>query len=296
MIDRPFLTRVFFGAVVGAGLLLSACQPIQPISRPAAAVAEAPAQHQLHVTATGAGYEAAAETPAGWTAVALTNQSEGMRQAALLRFAEGKTMDDLMALMQSGEVAGFPEWLIPVGGPVGVAPGMSGAVTLNLSAGEYIMLDPAPDAEGVPGFAKGYLAPLHVAANDVATTEPAADLTFSLVDYAFVFDETSVDAGSHTIRLVNDGPQEPHEIVIVKLADGATLQEFMAAISGEGPAGPPPGIAIGGSGALAIGEAAYVDVELEAGVTYGLICFLPSAHNHGQPHFLLGMMREFTVQ
>lgn len=175
MIDRPFLTRVFFGAVVGAGLLLSACQPIQPISRPAAAVAEAPAQHQLHVTATGAGYEAAAETPAGWTAVALTNQSEGMRQAALLRFAEGKTMDDLMALMQSGEVAGFPEWLIPVGGPVGVAPGMSGAVTLNLSAGEYIMLDPAPDAEGVPGFAKGYLAPLHVAANDVATTEPAID-------------------------------------------------------------------------------------------------------------------------
>lgn len=296
MFINQFLTRTLLGAVAGATLLLSGCQPIEPVNAPTAAVAEAPSLHQFSVTANGTGYEAPAEAQAGWTTISLANQSNGMRQASLLRFADGKTMDDLMALMQSGDVAGFPEWLIPVGGPVGVLPGMHGAVTLNLTAGDYIMLDAAPDAEGVPGFAKGYLAPLHVTASAAATAEPVADLTLTLADYAFVFEETAMSAGRHTIRLENNGPQEPHEIAIVKLAEGATLQDFMAAMSGEGPAGPPPGMPIGGSGPIAIGEAAYVDVELEAGATYGLVCFLPSAHNHGQPHFMLGMMREFMVQ
>ncbi|MEZ4658154.1 MAG: hypothetical protein R2911_11320 [Caldilineaceae bacterium] len=296
MFINQFLTRTLLGAVAGATLLLSGCQPVQPASAPAAAVAEAPSLHQLSVTANGTGYEAPAEAAAGWTTISLANQSDEMRQASLLRFAEGKTLDDLMALMQSGDVAGIPEWLIPVGGPVGVLPGMNGAVALNLTAGDYIMLDAAPDAGGVPGFAKGYLAPLHVTASTAATAEPVADLTVTLADYAFVFEEASMAAGRHTIRLENSGPQEPHEIAIVKLAQGATLQDFMAAISGEGPVGPPPGMSIGGSGPIAISEAAYVDVELEAGATYGLVCFLPSAHNHGQPHFMLGMMREFTVQ
>lgn len=248
----------------------------------------------MTIAATAVGFEAPSHLAAGWTTVTLNNESDGMRQAALFRFEEGKTMGDLAAAMQSGP-PGPPSFLTAIGGVAGVTPGQSGSVMVNLSPGDYVMLDPVPDSEGVPGVAKGYILPFTVVATETAEPAPSTDLTLDMADYAFVFDHTELSAGEQLLHVTNSGPQEAHEVVVIRLNEGATMQDFLAATAPDAPPGPPPGIVVAGLSGLAIGEEAYISVEIEEGVNYGLICFMPSSHHQGTPHFALGMVSEFAL-
>lgn len=240
------------------------------------------------------GFDAPSELSAGWAAITLVNESDGRRQAALLRFEEGKTMPDLAAAMAEG-AAGAPSWLTPIGGPSGVMPGSSGSALVNLQPGDYVMLDPVPDEEGVPGVAKGYIMPFTVAKAEKMPDAPEAVLTLDMVDYAYTFDNDAISAGEQTVRITNSGPQEAHEVAIIRLNEGATVQDFLAAMAPDAPPGPPPGVPVAGLASLAIGEEAYLTVKLESGVKYGLLCFLPSSENQGTPHFMLGMVGEFSA-
>lgn len=295
-----------------ASLLLAACgapaaattalteEEIVPTEAPATEVMEPTAEPavelpaSLAITATAAGYEAPETVASGWVEVSLTNQGEARRQAAIFRFEDGKTMDDLTAALQSGE-PGIPRFLSAVGGPSGVMPGASGSVVLHLQPGNYVIMDPAPDETGVPALAKGFLLPFSVAEEDNGATEPQADLMIDLADYSFVLDQDAIQAGQLTIQVMNSGPVEPHEMIVIRLNEGASVQDFLAATAPDAPPGPPPGRGAAGMAPLGVGETAYVTVDLEAGVSYGLICFLPSFVNEGMPHFMLGMVNQFSV-
>jgi len=254
-----------------------------------------PALHEMNITATAEGWDAPASVPAGWTKVTLINESEGLRQAAFLRLDDDKSMDDVFAAIEAG-MEGPPAWMTPYGGVSGVLPGENTTVSLNLAAGQYIVIDPVPGADGVPGMAKGYFMPLVVEESNVTTAAPAADLSVELVDYAFKVDFDTFTAGKHTIKVTNSGAQEAHELVIVKLDDGATIQDFLSAFAPDAPGGAPPGVFIAGTGAFDEVTDNYLEVEFEAGATYGIVCFTPSTENGGQPHFTLGMVGQFTVQ
>ena len=93
----------------------------------------------------------------------------------------------------------------------------------------------------------------------------------------------------HTIRVEN-GAAQSHEVELVKLAPGKTLQDLMAWIAD--PQGPPPGNAIGGIAGMGHGVAQSFSYDFAPG-EYGFICFLPGPD--GKPHFLHGMMQQFTV-
>jgi hypothetical protein len=84
----------------------------------------------------------------------------------------------------------------------------------------------------------------------------------------------------------------PHEVLLVKLVPGASIQDF--AKFAEHPAGPPPGQPIGGITGLETGKSASFTVKFEPG-RYGLICFFPEPQT-GAPHFTRGMMTEFSVK
>lgn len=297
--------------VVLASLVLTACgapvateaptKQVVPseVMEPTAAEAatEDPASEaasELAIVAATESYEAPALVKSGWVTVSLSNQGQARRQAAIFKFEEGKTMADLAAALQSG-TPGIPQFLTALGGPAGVVPGASGSVVIELQPGSYVIMDPAPDETGVPAVASGFLQPFEVAAEDNDNAEPQADLTISMIDYSFVIDAAEVAAGSVTIKLVNDGPMEAHEVAIVKLNEGASVQDFLAATAPDAPPGPPPGQGVAGMAALEVDEHGYVTIDLEDGATYGLICFLPSSHNQGAPHFTLGMVSQFTV-
>lgn len=289
------MRKLFIPIILLGVILLSACGAAEPDTDAPAAAAAAPAHHELTITATAEGWEVAETAPAGWTSVTLNNESDGLRQAAFLRLDDGKTMDDVFAAIEAG-MEEPEEWMAPLGGVSGVSPGDEASVTVNLPAGQYIVVDPVPTEDGVPGMAKGYFMPLTIEESDVETTAPAADLSIDLLDYAFDVDYDALTAGSLTIKAANSSAQEAHEVVFVKLDEGATVEEFLAAFSPEAPGAPLPGQFIGGTAAFVQGSDNYLTVELDEGATYGIICFLPSPLNQGQPHFMMGMAGEFTAQ
>ena len=132
---------------------------------------------------------------------------------------------------------------------------------------------------------------LHVCRSvDPSSIEPTPDITITANDFYFDLSKP-ITAGPHTIQVTNGGSQA-HEVVLVKLASGATVKEFLAAVE-PGAAGPPPGRPLGGIVGLDREGRGYFTSTFEPG-RYALICFFPDVKT-GTPHFSHGMTREFTV-
>lgn len=103
----------------------------------------------------------------------------------------------------------------------------------------------------------------------------------------YKFDVGPVQAGRTSFVLKNAGA-EAHFLLIVKLAEGVTLEEAMASEDGEGMTQGEWATGIASAG----GDEETITFDVEPG-TYGLLCFLPSAD--GTPHAMLGMQKEITV-
>jgi len=113
-------------------------------------------------------------------------------------------------------------------------------------------------------------------------------VTVTAKDY--VFDAPAeIPAGLTAIRLVNQGPSL-HHIQLIKLADGKTLEDFLAALQGEQP--PTWATPAGGPAPPEVGDTTISIEALEAG-SYALICFIPSTD--GMPHVMKGMSRALRV-
>ncbi len=283
------MKRLYILSVLLITMFASAC------TTQTAAVSEpAPTVHTLNITATGEGWEAADTAPEGWTTVTLANQSDFMRQAAFLRLDDDKSMADVAAAIEAG-MEGVPPWMTAYGGVSGVMPGETKSVTANLPAGQYIVIDPVPEADGVPGMAKGYFMPLQITESDTMTTAPVQDMSVELVDYSFKFDPDAINAGEYTFRVTNSGPQEAHEVVIIKLDEGASVEDFIMAMGPDAPPGPPPGQIVAGTAAFDTEAENYVEVAFEEGATYAFVCFTASSVHSGEPHFMHGMVAQFDV-
>jgi uncharacterized cupredoxin-like copper-binding protein len=96
--------------------------------------------------------------------------------------------------------------------------------------------------------------------------------------------------GWTTFRLVDNGP-EPHHMVLARLEDGRTMDDFMAALQAGSLEG--IGVAVGGPNAPGPGGEANATVYLEPG-EYVMACFIPSPD--GVPHIAKGMVKPLTVR
>lgn len=233
-------------------------------------------------------YEMPDSIPAGATTINLVNDGPDLHHVQLVRLEEGKTISDLMEAFKKGPGA-FPAWAVDVGGPNTPVPGETTAATLNLEAGNYVLICFIPAKDGVPHLMKGMIRPLTVVANTRPAELPTGDVVLTLNDYTFQFDKP-IEAGTQTIRVEN-AAQQSHEVVLVQLAPGKTPHDVVAWI--EKPQGPPPGKPIGGTTGLAQGEVNLITYNFTPG-RYGMICFLPDAKD-GRPHIAHGMVSEFTV-
>jgi uncharacterized cupredoxin-like copper-binding protein len=112
-----------------------------------------------------------------------------------------------------------------------------------------------------------------------------------LNEFAFTFDasDSHVTSGKFAFHVKNNG-QQTHEVAMLKLPEGVSLQDAMASdnpnvefITFKFPFQPGD-------------EADMVVPELSAG-RYALVCFLPDTTDpQGTPHAFKGMTSEFTVQ
>ncbi len=225
----------------------------------------------------------------GVTRIRLVNRGTQAHHLILARLDDGKTLEDVQAALQK-DPNGVPPFLSFRGGANMVGPGDSSASVNDLPAGHYLLFCFVPDpADGKPHFAKGMTRQIVAAGPRHEAPLPTADAEVRLNDFTFVTGELT--AGTHTLHVVNDGPQV-HEIQLVRLNEAATAQQFLAGMA-PGAAGPPPGKFLGGPGALSTGEGNYWTVTLAPG-KYLFLCFVPDAAT-GVPHFARGMVRELTV-
>lgn len=272
-------TKMIIGAgVLAAMLALGAC----------AAAPAAPAA----VTFKGAdfSFEGPEQIPAGLTTINFQNVGKEWHHIQFARLNDGVTFQQLGEAMQKDEnaVMGLLNF---VGGVGALDPGGNGSVMLNLKEGQYALLCFIPSADGVPHLAKGMVRPLTVKGAGATAAEPKADVTINMTDFQFAM-PAEIKAGKQVWKIINDGPQ-PHEIIIIKLADGKTLEEAYAWFAK--PEGPQPFSMAGGMQAMNPGTpAGYINLDLQPG-NYVVTCDIPDAAS-GKPHSELGMVMPFTVK
>jgi hypothetical protein len=220
----------------------------------------------------------------------MTNHGQEPHHGQLLRLENGVTSEAFAdALGREGEAA--LRLTTPVGGPAMIDAHRTDEVTLDLQPGTYVLACFVPSPDGTPHVAKGMLKRLEVTAPDQSeATPPAARDTFSLRDFSFEMPGT-MRAGQATYKVVNAGFQ-PHELVVVKRAEGTPLEDVRAWFKER--AGPPPFEAVGGINGLSPGRVGYMTLDLQPG-TYAAICVIPDRAS-GIPHLHLGMIKDFTVR
>ena len=248
---------------------------------------ELAAPHEMHVVARDFAFDVPDTVPAGVTTIRLNNEGPDMHHFWIVKLAEGKTLDNLLAETRGDKL---PEWAVSVGGPNTPAPGEQATpITLDLEPGNYAALCVIPAPDGIPHVAKGMSTTFVVAPSSARAAAPKADMTLVLADYDFRF-STPLTAGRHVIDVRTEAPQA-HEVLMVQLAPGKSLNDMMEWVAK--PNGPPPGKPVGGTVGIAPGRANLLEVDLQPG-EYALVCFIPD-HKDGKPHFMHGMMKQITV-
>jgi uncharacterized cupredoxin-like copper-binding protein len=227
---------------------------------------------------------------AGLTTIRIVNEGRDLHHIQFLKLLQGKSAADFRAAI-AADPHHLPDWVHYAGGPNAHRASPAASATVNLTEGDYVLICWIPDKNGVPHVALGMQKALSVrGGKPVRVSQPKPSITITQVDYQFILSQR-VESGLRTIEVVNHGTQ-PHEVVVVRLATGATIQDAIASFE-PGTSGPPRGELVSGVTAIKKGARTYFTGEFEPG-KYGLICFVPDMVT-GRPHFLQGMTTEFTV-
>lgn len=244
---------------------------------------------------------------AGWTTFQFSHNGEDVHYAHIVQLDSGGTVKELLDAYAEAirTSAARPKWIKRFGGPGGVAPGGSSAVTQNLEPGSYVWICPVEDTAGHPHFAKGESKAFVVrAATNPAgqASPPVASAVIRLMDFTFAVD-SQLTAGRHMIRVENTG-SEPHDLVMMKLAPGETLEQVRSFLNPErarrpGEAGQPLPplksleLLAGGIAVIAPGMHVFFQADLTPG-EYLLVCMTTAPD--GRSHIEHGMIQQIRIQ
>jgi hypothetical protein len=197
------------------------------------------------------------QVPAGAARLSVTNEGGEEHHAQLFRLDDDATVEELAAALANGGPAAAAGFGAFVGGTGLVAPGSESQAdaVVELTRGTYVLLCLVPDPAGAPHVANGMLRQFEVTDTGDPSALPTPDAEVELVDYAFDLPDT-VD-GDAILRITNAGT-EPHEMIVLRLDEGATADDVARALA-EG--APPPGTAVGGMQALVPGATQQLQLD-----------------------------------
>lgn len=260
--------------------------------------AAAAAPTMVTLTATDYAFQTPDTLLAGWTTFRLVNNGSQSHMGQLIRLDSGVTLDDyLKAYGEAFRTAGpRPESGRRLGGPTVTAPHDTSNATLYLDPGSYVWVCLFNIPDGIPhvvghGMAEPFFVPAP-GATSRSQAEPKADVVLRLVDYAFSL-SVPLKAGQQMIRVENAG-SESHEVSVVKLPAGRTMQDVRAWLRNprESPPENAPEHVAGGVTSLAPGAQAYFEVDLTSG-EYVLLCLVTA--RDGRSHMDHGMIQQISV-
>jgi hypothetical protein len=242
-----------------------------------------------------------AQIPSGYVDVTIKNNGKeghqvGFVKLGSLTFAQFKKAADTTNIK-----AAKPDTVF-LGGPNGADPGQSTSAIVKLDPGAYAVVCFIPaNSDGKPHAEHGMIKAVTVAKTaDSVEVAPTAASTITLREFSFAVPK-GFD-GKGTVDISNQGAQV-HEMVIVKLKKGKTVDDakkfFLVPPGAAPPPGPPPFDAIPGLGGvtgLSAQQHAWLNMNLTPG-NYVLICFFPDTSTPAPqlPHALKGMVNEFTI-
>ncbi len=279
--------RAAASAVVISTLTACAGESDTPAQEPVPAVA---APQVVEIATSDFAFTAPDSIGAGWVTLRMTAGTGEFHHVQVVRLDEGHTFDDLAAELAKGE-GPPPTWARALGGANGADPGAAVETSLMLEPGNYALICSIPSEDGMPHFMKGMMRPLTVTGTATGAVVPTPDVTLTMSDSGFAF-SGPVAAGMRMIRVENTAAM-PHEVIIIKLADGATAASLLSWLV-EGMQGPPPGSGRGGTVALEQGAWNMVHADLTPG-NYALVDFMPNPVD-GRPNAAHGMLLDFTVE
>jgi hypothetical protein len=199
----------------------------------------------------------------------------------LNRLNDGVTPEQLLQQVDE-DVDGAIEMITMYGGPM--IPG--GPVVYDVKPGNYVvsMMDDEGNVTGLAFLESG---------EPSGATPPMADINADLVDFAFAM-PSEIKSGPQTWQITNTGEQW-HEMAIIKLADGATVDDVMAVMMSENePSGPLPFEVVGGWAPIGAGATSWTTMDLAPG-EYIVLCSLPDLNGDFSPHLAHGMLASLTV-
>ncbi len=246
---------------------------------------------EVTIIANDYAYDAPGQIEAGLVSLTLVNRGQEPHHAQLVRLKDGVTVEEFQAALQEGEAAALP--LVTFSsGPGLIDPDQQSTVTVNLTPGQYLLMCFIANHDGVPHLALGMVQPIEVVAGSgqAQVAEPQADATVKLMDFSFVL-PVEIKAGRQVWQVVNEGGQA-HEIMLVKLAEGKTMDDVQTFM--HSPHGAPPFTNIGGFQAIDPGASGWLHLDLQPG-DYIAICHVPDPAT-GHAHSELGMVIPFTVK
>ena len=284
------------------------------VAQAACATEREPSSHLASVTppvvplsSANYAFHAPDTVDAGWTTFQFSNNGDDIHYAHIVQLDSGRTVKELLEAYAEAirTSAARPTWIKRFGGPGGAAPGGSSAVTQNLEPGSYVWICPVEDSAGHPHFAKGESKAFVVrAATNPAgqAPPPVASAMIRLMDFTFTVD-SQLKAGRHTIRVENGG-LEPHDLVMMKLAPGETLDQVRSFLNPErarrpDEAGQPLAplksleLLAGGIAVIAPGMHVFFQTDLTPG-EYVLVCMTTAPD--GRAHIEHGMIQQIRIQ
>jgi hypothetical protein len=241
------------------------------------------------LVSVGTGSVTAPDTvEAGWTRVRVEEDGKG-HILVFFRMADRVTAADestFVAALDTARTTPLPA--VAIGGP---EIGDTGEVVLQLSAGRYVLGCVARGPDNHRHAGTGEAASLVVTSSAPqsgrGTAAPAATQDVGMVDFAYVGPERW-PAGTHLLRVENRGKQD-HQLRLVRLREGTTVQDWLSAERPGRLATPIAGVARMGPGGVA-----YLAVDLGRG-TYVMSCLIADPAS-GRAHAELGMFRPIRVE
>jgi len=257
------MKRQLISIVGSTALLLTACSSddgggTSPTSAPEATTVE--------VGATEYSFDVPEAVAGGVVRMRFTNTGGLPHEFAFARIDEGKTEEDVRAVIESGGEP--PDWAEDIAGVPGLSPGEIITVTRTLEPGNYAFLCFFPDPEGTPHAALG-MYEVFTIAGDTGLTAPEPDVTITATDDGLQV--PALSAGEQTVEFLNDGTK-PHELFIATFAPGKGVNDVDGWIEG-GYQGEPPVTFLGGMQTIPSGESVFLTIDLEPGVEYTAVDF-----------------------
>ena len=226
------------------------------------AAAEEPT-NAIDITMQDYAFAVDGEPVAGPMTLTFHNEGEELHHGIIGHLTDGKTVEDVQALLDKGLNGPPPAWFddTPLDMTL-VSPGESSGVTFEAKEGEYVLLCFMPGPDNKPHYEHGMVQGFEVAAAEEDVAAPEAAVSVSMTEEGIEAPE-GLSAGTSVVEVTNDSKIDM-EVFVVGLAEGSSFEDVEPWFN-SGMKPPAPAIFYGGTHTFPPGDSAVLTFDLEAG-------------------------------